>query len=54
MTRLLGVAKARGLSEIFAEVLRENEPMLKMARELDFAVVLHPHEADAVRVTRRL
>ena len=54
MTRLLEVAKARGLSEIFGEVLRENKPMLKLARELGFSVARHPEEADMVRVTKRL
>jgi acetyltransferase len=54
MTRLIEVAKARGLSEIFGVVLRENEPMLKMARELGFTVAPHPDEADVVRVTKRL
>lgn len=54
MTRLLEIAKARGLSEIFGEVLRENGPMLKMARELGFTVAPHPDEADVMRVTKRL
>jgi acetyltransferase len=54
MTRLLQIAKARGLSEIFGEVLRENEPMLKMARELGFSTAPHPGEADVIRVTKRL
>jgi acetyltransferase len=54
MTRLLEVAKARGLSEIFGEVLRENQPMLKMDRELGFAVMPHPTEPDVVHVTKRL
>ena len=54
MTRLIEVAKARGLSEIFGEVLRENGPMLKMADELGFIVSPHPDEPDVVRVTKRL
>jgi len=54
MTRLIEVARARGLSELYGEVLRENRPMLKMARELGFSVVPHPEEVDALRVTKRL
>jgi len=54
MTRLLEVAKAHGLSEIYGEVLRENEPMLKMNRELGFAITAHPEEHEIVRVTRKL
>ena len=54
MTRLIEIAKARGLSEIFGEVLRENGPMLKMCRELGFTVAPHPDEPDVMRVTRRL
>jgi acetyltransferase len=54
MTRLIEVARVRGLSEIFGHVLRENEPMLRMARKLGFAATPHPHEAEVVRVTKRL
>jgi acetyltransferase len=54
MTRLLEVAKARGISEVFGEVLRENQPMLKMARELGFSVAPHPEEDGVMRVTKRL
>jgi len=54
MTRLLEIARARGLSEIFGEVLRENGPMLKMCRELGFTVSPHPDEPDVMRVTRRI
>ena len=54
MSRLLEIARARGLSEIFGEVLRENGPMLKMARELGFSVAPHPDEANVMRVTKRL
>ena len=54
MTRLIEIARARGLSEIFGEVLRENGPMLKMCRELGFTVSPHPDESDVMRVTRRV
>ncbi len=54
MSRILEVAKARGLGEIFGEVLRENGPMLKMATELGFKVAAHPDEAELMRVTKQL
>ena len=54
MTRLIEAAKARGLKELFGNVLRENEPMLKMCRELGFAIAPHPDEYDVVRATRRI
>jgi acyl-CoA synthetase (NDP forming) len=37
-----------------ASLLRENGPMLKMARELGFAITPHPSEAAAMRVTKGL
>jgi acetyltransferase len=54
MSRMLAVAKARGLSEIFGEVLRENEPMLRMAREFGFEIAPHPDEVGLMQVTKRL
>ena len=54
MGRMLAIAKARGLSEIFGEVLRENEPMLKMAQEFGFEIAPHPDEAGLMQVTKRL
>jgi acetyltransferase len=38
MTRLINIARRRGIGELVGEVLRENEPMLQMCRELGFAV----------------
>jgi acetyltransferase len=54
LTRLLDYARARGIAEIWGDVLRENEAMLRMCRELGFAVSDHPDEAHLYRVTRRL
>ena len=48
------VAKARSLKELFGNVLRENEAMLKMCRELGFAVSAHPDEHDVVQATKRI
>ena len=44
MTRLLDIARERGIGELVGEVLRENQPMLQMCRELGFALV--PQLAD--------
>jgi acetyltransferase len=54
MVRLMAVAKARGLQELFGNVLRQNEPMLAMASELGFETTNHPEEPDVVLVTKRL
>ena len=54
MTKLLEMAKARGLSEVIGEVLCENAAMLKMALELGFTVSPHPEEVDIMRVEKRL
>lgn len=54
MVRLTAVAKARGLQELFGNVLRQNEPMLAMASELGFETTNHPEEPDVVLVTKRL
>ena len=54
MTRLLEVAKARGLGEIYGNVLRENETMLKMCRELGFAISAHPDDHEVLRATKRI
>jgi acetyltransferase len=52
MTRLIGIARERGIGEVVGEVLRENEPMLQMCRELDFAIAPGPRDA-AVMVVRK-
>jgi len=38
MNRLIEHARARGLHELFGDVLGENAPMLKMCRELGFQI----------------
>jgi acetyltransferase len=38
MDRIIGYAGERGLGELFGEVLAENEPMLRMCRELGFRI----------------
>jgi len=54
LTHLLDRARTRGIAEIWGDVMRENQAMLQMCRELGFAVTGHPDEADLYRVERRL
>jgi len=54
MSRMLEIASDRGLSEIFGSVMRENEPMLKMCRELGFAIGEYPEDPEIARVVRKL
>jgi acetyltransferase len=44
MTRLICIARQHGVGELVGEVLRENEPMLQMCRELGFTI--RPQSAD--------
>jgi acetyltransferase len=53
MTRLIGIARQRGIGELVGEVMRENEPMLQMCRELGFSIV--PQQADpSVMLVRKI
>jgi acetyltransferase len=53
MTHLIGIARQRGLGELVGEVMRENEPMLQMCRELGFSI--GPQPADpAIMVVKRI
>jgi acetyltransferase len=54
MTRIIEIARRRRVGEIFGEVLRENEPMLRLARDLGFSVATHPQEAHLLRLTKPL
>ena len=38
MTRLIAIARQWGIGELVGEVMRENEPMLQMCRELGFVI----------------
>jgi acetyltransferase len=50
MQRIIAYAKARGLAEIFGDVLAENETMLDLCRRLGFSIA--PVATDGVlRVT---
>jgi acetyltransferase len=54
MQRLIDAAAARGVVELFGDVLNENDAMLKMTRELGFALAPHAQEPGVVQATKRL
>ncbi len=54
MTRLIEVARARGIGELFGTVLRENRAMLQMCRELGFRIESDPADPTLVGVTKPL
>jgi acetyltransferase len=54
MTRLIEIARERGIGELVGEVLRENEPMLQMCRELGFSVASDPGDPAIMTVHKRL
>ena len=54
MTRLISIARQWGIGELVGEVLRENEPMLQMCRELNFAVAPEPGDAALMQVSKKL
>jgi acetyltransferase len=52
--RIIEVARARGIGELYGDVLQENQAMLKMNREHGFTIAAHPDDPALVRVTRLL
>jgi acetyltransferase len=54
MTRLIDVAGQRGIGELVGQVLRENEPMLQMCRELGFAIARDPADPTIMQVRKPL
>jgi acetyltransferase len=54
MTRLIDIARERGIGELIGEVLRENQPMLQMCRELGFSLVPQPADPTIVLVKKIL
>ena len=54
MARLIEIARQYGIGELVGEVLRENEPMLAMCRELGFAIRADPNDAALIRVRKPL
>ena len=54
MNRLLNYAADRGITTIFGEVMRENENMLNMARDLGFSSRPDPDDAGIIEVRRQV
>jgi acetyltransferase len=54
MRRIIDYARARGIREIYGDVLRENRQMLKLCGVLGFTESRVPDEPSLVRVTLRL
>jgi acetyltransferase len=54
MSRLIDIARARGIGEIIGDVLHENAPMLKLAQSLGFRLASHPGDPELVRVVKPL
>jgi acetyltransferase len=54
MRRLIGIATDRGIGELVGEVLRENEPMLQMCRELGFTITVEASDPALMQVGKRL
>jgi acetyltransferase len=54
MSRLLSYAAERGIATIFGEVLRENENMLNMARDLGFSSRPDPDDPGVIEVRRQV
>ena len=54
MREIIAVARARGIGEIFGDVLPENRRMLQLCRDLGFAASAHPDDAAVTRVVKPL
>jgi acetyltransferase len=54
MQRLIEIARKYGIGELVGDVLRENEPMLAMCRELGFGMRADPNDAALIRVRKAL
>ena len=54
MTRIIDIARRRGIGEIIGDVLHENVPMLKLAQSLGFRLAGHPGDPELVRVVKPL
>ena len=51
---LADIARERGITEFYGDILRENEPMLAFSRRLGFRLERHPDDAALIRAYRRL
>jgi acetyltransferase len=48
--RIIEYCRRRGLSEIFGEVLRENKPMLRICKDLDFCIQTSPDDSEVIDI----
>ena len=54
MHRIVDYARSRGIREIYGEVLRENEPMLRINESMGFSIEPSPDDPGLMHVTLRL
>ena len=54
MRRIIEVATARGLGELFGDVLHENQAMLQLCRTLGFELTSVPADPEVIRVRKTL
>jgi acetyltransferase len=54
MARIIDIARRRGIGEMIGDVLRENEPMLRLAKSQGFQLASHPEDPELVRVVKPL
>jgi acetyltransferase len=54
MTRLIEIARQFGIGELVGEVMRENQPMLQMCRELGFGISPDPNNPPLVLASKAL
>jgi acetyltransferase len=54
MSRLIDIARRRGIGDLVGEVLRENEAMLQICREFGFTAAATPGDPALVTVTKAL
>jgi acetyltransferase len=54
VTRLIQVARQRGIAELVGKVLPENAAMLRLCRGFGFAVAIDPRDPKLLRVTKGL
>jgi len=50
MTRLIGIARERGVGALLGDVLRGNDSMLEFCRNFGFRIEHHPEDPGALRV----
>ena len=48
--RIIEYCRRRGFREIFAEVLRENRPMLRICEDLDFCTRTSPDDSEVIEI----